>query len=148
MISVLSFGTVTALAGFVIWARIRASKPKKAEKWEKGEIIKQLVALSDGENAVSAKISRASSRPAPVSASRSNAKFREQKHRPLSPSPLSHRPNETAAEIEEKIRQRAYELYQERGGMGGNPTDDWLQAKREVLSQEARIDWPRTNRGA
>jgi hypothetical protein len=139
MISVLSFGAVTALAGFVIWARIRARKPKKADKREKGEIIKQLVALSDSENAVSAKISRASSRPASVSASRSDTKFRsKRKHRHVSPSPpLSHRPNETAAEMEEKIRQRAYELYLERGGMGGNPTDDWLQAKREVLSQKS-----------
>jgi hypothetical protein len=138
MISVLSFGAVTALAGFVIWARIRTRKPKKAVKSEKGEIIKQLVALSDGENAVSAKTSRASSRPASVSASRSDAKVRSKgEHRPVSPSPLSDRPNETAAEIEEKIRQRAYELYRERGGMGGNPTDDWLQAKREVLSQKA-----------
>jgi len=138
MITVLSFGAVTTLAGFVIWARIRARKPTKADKWEKGEIIKQLVALSNGENAVSAKISRASSRPAAVSALRSDAKFRsKRKHPPVSPSPpLSHKPNETAAEIEERIRQRAYELYQERGGMGGNPTDDWLQAKREVLSRK------------
>jgi Protein of unknown function (DUF2934) len=117
MRSVLSFGAVTALAGLVIWARIRARQPKKAEKWEKGEIIKQLVALSDGENGVSA---------------RADAKVcSKRKHSPVSPSPFSQR---SAAEIEEKIRQRAYELYQERGGNGGNPTDDWLQAKREVLN--------------
>ena len=44
-------------------------------------------------------------------------------------------PNRMDAEIEEQIRQRAYELFQERGGMGGNATDDWRQAKDEVLSK-------------
>ena len=120
MRSVLSFGAVTAFAGLVIWARIRARQPKKADKWEKREIIKQLVALSDGENGVSA---------------RGDAKVCSKgKHPPVTPSPVSHR---SGAEIEEKIRQRAYELYQKRGGNGGNPTDDWLQAKREVLKQKA-----------
>jgi hypothetical protein len=42
------------------------------------------------------------------------------------------------AEIEEQIRQRAYELYQERGGLDGNATDDWQQAKEEVLSSKAK----------
>jgi hypothetical protein len=35
------------------------------------------------------------------------------------------------------IRQRAYELCQERGEVDGNPTDDWWRAKREVLSRKA-----------
>jgi Protein of unknown function (DUF2934) len=52
--------------------------------------------------------------------------------------PVSLRPNRPDADIEEKTRQRAYELYQERGGVDGNPTDDWLQAKQEVLSHKAR----------
>jgi hypothetical protein len=42
------------------------------------------------------------------------------------------------AEIEEQIRQRAYELYLERGGVDGNATDDWLQAKEEVLSSKGK----------
>ncbi len=33
---------------------------------------------------------------------------------------------------EEKIRERAYELYLQRGGMGGSPEQDWFQAMREV----------------
>ncbi len=55
---------------------------------------------------------------------------------PKAPIPL--RPNLTDAEIEEQVRQRAYELYQERGGLDGNATDDWRQAKEEVLSSKAK----------
>lgn len=38
----------------------------------------------------------------------------------------------TDAEIEEQVRQRAYELYEGRGRTDGNALDDWLQAKEEV----------------
>jgi hypothetical protein len=37
--------------------------------------------------------------------------------------------------VEEKIRVRAYELYLQRGGMGGSPEQDWLQAKNEICGQ-------------
>jgi Protein of unknown function (DUF2934) len=47
-------------------------------------------------------------------------------------------PNQPDAKIEEKIRQRAYELYQQRGAGKGNPTDDWLQAKKEILSHKTK----------
>lgn len=43
---------------------------------------------------------------------------------------------ETIAEalpIEERIRQRAYELYVERGNESGSELHDWLQAEDEVL---------------
>ena len=40
--------------------------------------------------------------------------------------------------IEEEIRQRAYELYRKRGGFGGNPADDWMQATKDVLSRKAK----------
>ena len=33
---------------------------------------------------------------------------------------------------EEEIAVRAYQIYQERGEAEGNPTDDWLQAEREL----------------
>lgn len=33
---------------------------------------------------------------------------------------------------DEIIRQRAYSLYQARGGIGGNALDDWLQAEAQV----------------
>ena len=39
----------------------------------------------------------------------------------------------TAWELEEKIKQRAYELYEQRGKVHGFDVDDWLQAENEVL---------------
>jgi hypothetical protein len=32
----------------------------------------------------------------------------------------------------EEIRQRAYEIYNERGGTDGNDLEDWFQAEREL----------------
>ena len=36
---------------------------------------------------------------------------------------------------EEIIRQRAYQLFEERGCESGHELDDWLQAEAEVLAQ-------------
>lgn len=42
-------------------------------------------------------------------------------------------------DIEERIRRRAYELYEERGRVDGFALDDWLKAEREILgAQEQR----------
>lgn len=38
--------------------------------------------------------------------------------------------------LEEKIRLRAYELYQQRGGEHGRDFDDWLQAESDILQQK------------
>ena len=35
--------------------------------------------------------------------------------------------------LEEQIRLRAYHLYLQRGGRGGSPEQDWLQAKEQIL---------------
>jgi hypothetical protein len=43
----------------------------------------------------------------------------------------------TTPPTEEQIAERAYHIYLERGGAGGNPDDDWLQAERE-LSEPAK----------
>ena len=37
--------------------------------------------------------------------------------------------------LEEEIRRRAYELYLQRGGTPGNPSQDWLVAEQEVRSR-------------
>ena len=42
-----------------------------------------------------------------------------------------------ASSVEEQIRNRAYELYLERGGIGGSPEQDWLRAKEEILGRTA-----------
>ena len=43
--------------------------------------------------------------------------------------------------LEERIRQRAHELYIARGSASGSELDDWLQAEEEIMAaQEAQID--------
>jgi Protein of unknown function (DUF2934) len=46
------------------------------------------------------------------------------------PNELTESPN--LRPTEEDIAVRAYHIYLERGEAGGNPTDDWLQAEREL----------------
>jgi hypothetical protein len=36
---------------------------------------------------------------------------------------------------QEKIQQRAYEIYLERNGAPGNPIEDWVRAEREILQK-------------
>jgi outer membrane protein TolC len=56
---------------------------------------------------------------------------------PKTPIPI--RPKPPDAEVEEQIRQRAYQLYEKRGRVDGNDMDDWLIAEREVLgSRQAK----------
>jgi hypothetical protein len=37
-----------------------------------------------------------------------------------------------ALPLEEQIRQRAHEIYLQRGGQDGSEVDDWLQAEAEL----------------
>lgn len=48
------------------------------------------------------------------------------------------RPGESqhAQPTDEEIAVRAYHIYLERGGGDGNPSDDWLQAERELADRE------------
>jgi len=39
--------------------------------------------------------------------------------------------------LDEEIRQRAYQLYLERNGAAGDPTQDWIVAEREVRARHA-----------
>jgi len=47
-------------------------------------------------------------------------------------SPLTSSP----AELEVRIRERAYALYLERGSTPGFENEDWLKAEREVLARQ------------
>jgi len=40
--------------------------------------------------------------------------------------------------MEEKIRLRAYELYEQRGKVDGYALDDWLQAEAEIAGEEGQ----------
>lgn len=42
---------------------------------------------------------------------------------------------QTPEKIQEQIRQRAYELYEERGRDNGHELEDWLQAESEVTGK-------------
>jgi hypothetical protein len=53
-----------------------------------------------------------------------------QSRQPRSPKPAH------SSDTEERIRRRAYELYEQRGKADGFALNDWLQAEREIL--EAR----------
>ena len=47
-------------------------------------------------------------------------------------------PKDIDLAAQKKIALRAYELYLQRGGVAGHAEDDWLQAEREVLSNQKR----------
>jgi len=50
MVTIVIIGTVTALAMFAILMKLFAGDPPEAEKLQKGDIIKQLLALSELES--------------------------------------------------------------------------------------------------
>jgi hypothetical protein len=45
------------------------------------------------------------------------------------------RKNVVPINLEEEIRRRAYELFQQRGQASGNAAEDWLTAEREVMQR-------------
>jgi Protein of unknown function (DUF2934) len=58
------------------------------------------------------------------------AKSKSREPLPRKPKPLN--------DTEEKIRLRAYQLYEERGKIEGHALDDWLQAEAEILGTAKR----------
>jgi Arc/MetJ family transcription regulator len=48
---------------------------------------------------------------------------------------LDTKKNVVPINLEDEIRLRAYELYQERAGAPGTEKEDWLRAEREVLAR-------------
>jgi hypothetical protein len=43
-----------------------------------------------------------------------------------------------STDIEDRIRHRAYQLYEQRGSVDGFALDDWLQAEAEVLRAQTQ----------
>jgi len=41
-------------------------------------------------------------------------------------------------DLQEQVRRRAYELYEERGREDGHELEDWLQAESEVVQKSAK----------
>ena len=56
------------------------------------------------------------------------------------PSTLAPKSDEPTVLIsaEQQIRQRAYELYEQRGRIDGRDLDDWLQAERSIKGRQAK----------
>jgi methionyl-tRNA synthetase len=42
----------------------------------------------------------------------------------------------SASSYQESVAQRAFELFQKRGGIQGHDQEDWYQAEQEVLGQQ------------
>lgn len=47
-------------------------------------------------------------------------------------------PSSYPGNVEERIRARAYELFQHRNGQNGSPESDWCQAEAEVRAELQR----------
>ena len=45
---------------------------------------------------------------------------------------------ESAVDLEEQIRRRAYELYERRGREAGHETEDWLRAETELAIERTK----------
>ena len=59
----------------------------------------------------------------------------------MSTSTLAREPHHDKASAAERIRQRAHELYVQRGSQSGSELDDWLRAEAEILrAQDAAVD--------
>ena len=56
---------------------------------------------------------------------------------PLSPPLQERRIDARQTGLEESVRRRAYEIYQQRGEAGGSDIEDWLQAEAEVLGDDS-----------
>lgn len=46
--------------------------------------------------------------------------------------------NAAGRDLDEAIRRRAYEIYQERGGQDGADQDDWYRAEQEILGRSGQ----------
>ena len=53
-------------------------------------------------------------------------------------------PNAPSLNLEDEIRRRAYELYEQRGGEHGHDVQDWLRAEEEIKEMQARSAAVRT----
>jgi hypothetical protein len=63
--------------------------------------------------------------------------------KPRSKTPAPIRPSvqttESSTDLQEQIRLRAYQLYEQRGSEHGHDLDNWLQAESEVTQQKAKV---------
>jgi hypothetical protein len=59
--------------------------------------------------------------------------------KPIHKVKLSEQASTSADTLEEQVRARAYQLYEERGRHEGHSDEDWQQAEAEVLSRNSQV---------
>ena len=59
-------------------------------------------------------------------------------HTMPTPQRTTNQTTESTNELQEQIRRRAHELYEQRGRNDGHELDDWLQAESEVTQRKAK----------
>jgi Protein of unknown function (DUF2934) len=68
--------------------------------------------------------------------------------KPKSSLPVSARPVQSPEQIQQLIRQRAYELYEQRGREDGRDFDDWIAAESEVTRDTGILPSTKTRSAA
>lgn len=53
--------------------------------------------------------------------------------------PQTRKDTTSTVDVDERIRQRAFELFQLRGCQDGHDFDDWMQAEAEVRSKPQKL---------
>jgi len=53
-------------------------------------------------------------------------------------SPSETQATKSPADLEEEVRRRAFELYEQRGRENGHDLEDWLQAESEFVQQRTK----------
>jgi len=97
---------------------------------------KEQTVTSNGVNSPDLNVGARETTPAGLRPEASDAKFTPAKATP-EPRKLEVMKNETRKNVvpinlEDEIRQRAFELYKQRGSGSGSEAEDWLTAEREV----------------
>jgi Protein of unknown function (DUF2934) len=52
--------------------------------------------------------------------------------------PTETRATESPVDIQQQVRRRAFELYEQRGREDGHDLEDWLQAESELVQQRTK----------
>jgi hypothetical protein len=58
----------------------------------------------------------------------------------MSEPPMQPKTTESSVALQEQIRCRAYEIYEQRGRKDGHDVDDWLQAESEIVQRWAKAE--------
>jgi DUF2934 family protein len=111
-------------------AKSKSTSGSKAERTNTNT-DKQQVNTSSPANIPDVKAVSAEAVPAQTAAE-SKAKVGSRKLAVVKTEPRKNGVNLVPINLEEEIRRRAYELYQQRGTNSGSEAEDWLTAEREV----------------